>query len=383
MFKFEILNDYKKSRVTKITLSHGEINTPVFMPCGTKGTVKSLDPEDLKKLNIQILLGNTYHLYLRPGEKLISEMGGLHKWMNWDRPILTDSGGFQVFSLGKGEDRGLEGIKAPKITEDGVEFYSHIDGSKHFFTPEKAMQIQSDLGSDIMMAFDECAPGTSDKSYAVKAMNRTHNWALRCKKEIERLKKLNENIGVLFPIVQGVTYDDLRIESTKFISDLDLPGIAIGGLSVGESKELMYHTLDVINPHLPRNKPRYLMGVGEPEDLIEGVERGVDMFDCVLPTRLARHGTCFTEYGKINVRNEKFKNSEKAIDENCKCYACENFTLSYIRHLFMEKEILALRLMTIHNLHFLTNLMDGIRKSIIDENFDGFKKGFLEKYLHP
>ncbi|KKP39436.1 MAG: queuine tRNA-ribosyltransferase, queuine tRNA-ribosyltransferase [Candidatus Peregrinibacteria bacterium GW2011_GWF2_33_10] len=380
MFDFQIIANEKNARAGLIKTSSGEIKTPVFMPCGTKATVKSLDPDDLKSLNVQVLLGNTYHLHLRPGEKLIKKMGGLHKWMNWNKPILTDSGGFQVFSLGQGQDRALV-LKAPKITKEGVEFYSHIDGSSHFLTPEKAIEIQSDLGSDIMMAFDECAPGDSSKSYAKSAMKRTHDWAKRCLTEHARLAKNNSEIGALFPIIQGVTFDDLRIESTKFISDLNTAGIAIGGLSVGEDKNTMYHVLDLIQPYLPQDKPHYLMGVGTPEDLLEGVERGIDMFDCVLPTRFARHGTCWTEYGRINVRNEKFKNLNSPIDDNCSCYACKNFSLSYIRHLFIEKEILGIRLMTLHNLHFLINLMENIRENIINCKFEKFKKSFLAKYL--
>ncbi|OGJ51512.1 tRNA guanosine(34) transglycosylase Tgt [Candidatus Peregrinibacteria bacterium RIFOXYB2_FULL_32_7] len=379
MFSFKIHSIDKNARTGLIKTNHGEIETPIFMPCGTKGTVKSLDPDDLNKLNVQILLGNTYHLHFRPGENLIKSMGGLHKWMHWDKPILTDSGGFQVFSFGQGEKKGLD-IKAPKITNEGVEFYSPYDGSKHFFTPEKAIQIQKDLGSDIMMAFDECAPADCDKIYAKSAMQRTHNWALKCFKEYQKLTKENENMGTLFPIIQGVIFEDLRIESAKFMADLDLPGIAIGGLSVGEGKEIMYNTLDIINPYLPKEKPRYLMGVGTPEDLLNGVERGIDMFDCVLPTRFARHGTIWTKFGRINVRNKEYTNSDKPIDEDCVCYACKHFTLSYIQHLFKEKEILGIRLMTIHNLHFLLNLMAEIRKAIKEKRFEKFKKDFLENF---
>lgn len=380
MFSFQTKYQDGKARAGVLQLKHGEINTPVFMPCGTKGTVKSLDPADLEKLGVEIILGNTYHLYMRPGDDLIARKGGLNKWISWNKPILTDSGGFQVFSLGQ-EDAGLD-VKAPHITEDGVTFYSHLDGSKHFISPEIAMQIQNNLGSDIMMAFDECAPADSSQTYAREAMQRTHAWLNRCIQEHGRLKEQNPDIGVLFPIIQGVTYDDLRIESAQFVSSLDLPGIAIGGLSVGESKEIMYHILDVLNPYLPELKPRYLMGVGTPEDLINGVERGIDMFDCVLPTRFARHGSFWSKFGRNNIRNEKYKESDDVMDKDCLCYACQNFSLSYIRHLFVEKEILAIRLMSIHNIHFLMILMKNIREAIKNKQFQNFKKEFFENYTY-
>ncbi|MDD4352448.1 MAG: tRNA guanosine(34) transglycosylase Tgt [Candidatus Gracilibacteria bacterium] len=367
-FTFKLENKYPASaaRTGTFYTPHGAIQTPVFMPVGTKATVKTLTPRDLEELDAEIILANTYHLFLKPGDKLIKEHGGLHKWMNWDRPILTDSGGFQVFSLG---DR-------RKILEDGVEFQSEIDGgAKHFLTPRKVMEIEANLGADIIMAFDECAPGDSDRTYAREAMERTHRWATECKKyQIDPKKQ------ALFPIIQGVIYEDLRIESAKFMADLDLPGIAIGGLSVGESKEDMYRILEVLEPHLPKDKPRYLMGVGSPEDLVNGVLRGIDMFDCVLPTRLARTGSAFLPEGRVDLRNAKFRDSEKPLQAGCTCYCCQNFEQSYLHHLIKEKEILGLKLLTIHNLHFLLQLMRDIRREIAAGTFTKFAKSFLGRY---
>lgn len=323
------------------------------MPVGTKGAVKTLSSDDLKKLNAQIVLSNTYHLYLRPGEKLIKKMGGLHKWINWNKPILTDSGGFQVFSLGQSP-------KAPlvKIHEDGVEFRSHLNGSRHYFTPEKAIKIQNDLGADIIMAFDECAPAKSSKKYFKQAMERTHKWAERCKKAHKSRKQ------ALFGIVQGGTYKDLRTQSAKFINSLDFPGNAIGGLSVGEDKKTMHKMIAATVPYLDPKKPRYLMGVGTPEDLLRAIKNGIDMFDCVLPTRLARHGTFWTKRGSFSIKNTKFKADKNSLEKNCPCEACQGYSRSYIRHLFTENEISALRLLTIHNLHFLLNFMQEIRTKI-------------------
>ncbi len=410
MFEFKIKHKAKNSLARSGTFKtpHGVIQTPVFMPVGTKATVKTLSPHDLETLNAEIILANTYHLYLRPGEKLIKKMGGLHQWMHWNKPILTDSGGFQVFSLGN--EKGYSKDNLPfkttvKIDENGVEFKSHLDGSKHYFTPEKAMQIQHDLGADIIMAFDECAPADSTKKYFRQAMTRTHNWALRCKDEHERLNGKSPHKGcfampgetksitrgntqtylpphrqALFPIVQGGLYKDLRIQSAKFINELDLPGNAIGGLSVGEGKEKMLEMIETVIPHLSEKKPRYLMGVGTPEDLLECVDRGIDMFDCVHPTRMARHGAFWTELGRFAIKNKKFKLDKAPLQKNCTCETCKNYSRSYLRHLIFENEILGLRLMTVHNLHFLLNLMQQIREQIEKGNFRRFKKKFLNKF---
>jgi len=353
------------------------------MPVGTKASVKTLSQQELKDLDSQIILANTYHLYLRPGHELVREMGGLHKWMNWDRPILTDSGGFQVFSLAeKNQHSPAKGGHSPgvKINDNGVEFKSHLDGSKHFFTPERAIQIQHDLGADIIMAFDECAPSTADKSYLRTAMQRTHEWAVRCKKEHERLLMQQEHQQCLFPIVQGGIHQDLREESAQFINDLDMPGNAIGGLAVGESKEEMYKNIEHVIPHLSDQKPRYLMGVGHPDDLLEAVDRGVDMFDCVHPTRIARHGAFWTENGSHSIRNEKYRLDPKPLQEGCTCQSCQNYSASYIRHLIFEGEILGLRLLSYHNLHFLAELMKNVRNSIIKGDFTEFKQEFLGKF---
>lgn len=386
MFEFKITRTEKHSsaRTGTFKTPHGLIHTPIFMPVGTKATVKTLSPLDLKNLNSEIILANTYHLYLRPGEKLIKKMGGLHKWMNFSSPILTDSGGFQVFSLGN--ENGYSKDSLPfkttvKIDENGVEFKSHLDGSKHYLTPEKAIQIQHDLGADIIMAFDECAPANSTKKYFKEAMVRTHNWALRCKKEHEKLQKINaSSLQALFPIVQGGMYKDLRTASAKFINSLDLPGNAIGGLSVGESKEKMLAMIETVIPNLSTQKPRYLMGVGTPEDLLECVERGIDMFDCVHPTRMARHGAFWNESGRFSIRNEKFKTDKNPLQKKCECETCKNHSRSYLRHLIFENEILGLRLMTIHNLHFLLNLMRKIREQISKGTFKKFKKDFLKEF---
>ncbi|MCD6109561.1 tRNA guanosine(34) transglycosylase Tgt [bacterium] len=383
-FKFKIISKdpNTSARVSELSTPHGKINLPTFMPVGTKATVKTLSPEELKDLNANIILANTYHLYLRPGSDTIKKLGGLHKWMNWRNPILTDSGGFQVFSLAQQKRFGKNGEKKlVKILEDGVEFRSHIDGSKHFFTPEKVMKIQSDLGADIIMAFDECAPGDSTYAYAKKAMNRTHRWAERCKKEHIKLQKSKKIKQALFPIVQGGIYDDLRIESTKFMKKLNLPGIAIGGLSVGETKKQMYHTLDIIKDYLPEDKPRYLMGVGSPEDLLEGISRGIDMFDCVMATRNARHGSFWTKDGRFQLRNKEFKEKKEPLMKGCKCYTCKNYSTSYVRHLYMEKETFGLRLITIHNINFLLDLMNKSRMHIKKGTFNAFKNKFLKHYL--
>lgn len=382
-FTFKINHKDKETRArsSEFITPHGKIHMPVFMPVGTRATVKTLSPDELNEIDAEIILANTYHLYIRPGSKTVRTMGGLHKWMNWDKPILTDSGGFQVFSLAQEKGFTKKDKKTlVKIKEDGVEFRSHIDGSKHFFTPEKVMQIQSDLGADIVMAFDECAPAHAEKSYIKKAMDRTHRWASRCKKEHENIQKKRKIKQALFPIIQGGIHDDLRIESTKFMVDLDLPGIAIGGLSVGETKKEMYHTLDTIYPYLPENKPRYLMGVGSPDDLLEAISHGIDMFDCVMATRNARHGSFWTKDGRFHLKNAEYKEDAEPLMKGCKCYTCKNFTRSYVRHLFLEQEMFGLRLLTIHNVYFLVDFMKKIRKHIQKNTFAGFKNKFIKRF---
>ncbi len=377
MFKVTHTQKNGLARTGILKTPHGEIKTPVFMPVGTKATVKTLATEDLEKLNAEIILSNTYHLFIRPGEELVKEMGGLHKWMNWHKPLLTDSGGFQVFSLAaeKNATKNKEFKTTVKIDENGVQFKSHLDGSLHYFTPERAIQIQHDLGADIIMAFDECAPAHSSKKYFEEAMVRTHNWLERCKKYHGKNKK-----QALFGIVQGGLYKDLREQSAKFVDSMDLPGNAIGGLSVGESKGQMYEMIEAVIPHLSTEKPRYLMGVGTPEDIFECIERGIDMFDCVHPTRMARHGAFWNENGRFSIKNESFKKDPKPLQEKCQCETCQNHSRSYLRHLIFENEILGLRLMTIHNLHFLLNLVSEIRTQIEKDNFAKFKATFLKKF---
>ncbi len=370
MFDFQITSDPVSgtfARTGVFSTPHGNVETPIFMPVGTKATVKTFTVEELKALGSEIILGNTYHLFLRPGDEFLAEKGGLHQWMRWDRPILTDSGGFQVFSL----------KKINKIDEDGVEFQSIHDGSRHYFTPERVMQIEANIGADIIMAFDECAPGKADHGYAKEAMERTHRWLDRC---VKAQKRPHEQ--ALFPIIQGVTYEDLRIESTKFISSFDLPGIAIGGLAVGEPKESTYRVLDAIAAYLPVNKPHYLMGLGSPEDLWEGIHRGVDMFDCVLPTRIGRHGGVFTPTGRIDVKKSQYRSSDDPIDKTCDCYTCANYTLSYIRHLMVENEILGARLCSLHNMQFLFNQIRTIRSSIKDGTFLSKKEAFTSQFKY-
>ncbi|MFZ5625992.1 MAG: tRNA guanosine(34) transglycosylase Tgt [Bacillota bacterium] len=364
--RYELIKECKetKARVGRLHTPHGVIDTPVFMPVGTQATVKTMTPEELKEIGAQIILANTYHLYLRPGHELIKEAGGLHRFMHWDRPILTDSGGFQVFSLGP----------LRKITEEGVTFKSHLDGSSHFLSPEKVMEIEMALGSTIAMAFDECAPYPSSYEYARAAMERTTRWAKRCKAAHHKEDQ------ALFGIVQGVTYRDLREQSAAEIVEIDFPGYAIGGLSVGEPKPLMYEVLDYTVPLLPKDKPRYLMGVGSPDCLLEGVAMGVDMFDCVLPTRIARNGTCLTSRGKVVIRNAAYARDFSPLDPECDCYTCRNYSRAYLRHLFKAEEVLALRLATIHNLYFLLRLMEGIRQAILEDRFVEFKRQFMAKY---
>jgi queuine tRNA-ribosyltransferase len=342
---------------------HGIIHTPVFAPVGTQATVKALRPADLTELGATLILSNTYHLYLRPGDELIRDLGGLHQFMQWPGPILTDSGGFQIFSLSE----------TRTIDADGVTFQSHIDGSYHRFTPESSIAIQENLGADIIMMFDECPP-PDDYDYVQQSLQRTHPWAERC------LAAQKRGDQALFGIVQGGIFPDLRQQSAEFLMQLDLPGYAIGGLAVGESKAEMYATLDVLDPILPRHKPRYLMGVGTPEDLINGVARGIDIFDCVLPTRLARHGSAFIKGGRLNMRNAQFERDPSPIDDTCTCYTCRHFSRAYLRHLVKANEILGHVLLTTHNVHFLLNLMAQMRAAIADDGFDDFAAEFLSHY---
>jgi len=378
MFDFKIHKKSTKSkaRTGELTLPHGKVQTPIFMPCGTKASVKGVSPQELKQLGCQILLGNTYHLEMRPGSKYISQLGGLHNFMNWDLPILTDSGGFQVFSLQGFDNKTGKTGKSVRLKEGGVEFYSHIDGKKHYFSPENVLDIQFNLGSDIMMVIDECADGNSDKEYAKQAMKRTHDWALRC---FDYYNKSGVKNQTLFPIIQGVTYEDLRIESAKFVDSLGSFGLAIGGLSVGESKEVMYKMVDTVIPYVSDHKPRYLMGVGTPEDLIENVYRGVDMFDCVLPTRLARHGCFYDETGRKNIKNAKFADDLSPISD-CPFFDLNKYSKAYVKHLIKEKEILGVRILSMHNLWFLFKLMQEIRDHIANDSFEEFRKEFYTKW---
>src|SRR5512143_460071 len=359
MFDFSVTARNNRARTGIFTTLHGDLITPVFAPVGTQATVKTLTPEHLKDINASLVLSNTYHLYLRPGDELVREMGGLHEFMRWPNPLLTDSGGFQVFSL----------AQTRKIDDDGVTFKSHIDGSTHRFTPEKSISIQENLGADIIMAFDECSD-PNDHAYIEVAMQRTHRWAERSLRAKTRADQ------ALFGIIQGGVDSALRIESTQFIAALDTPGIAIGGLSVGETKEEMHAMLDVVTPRLPDDKPRYLMGVGTPEDLIDGVLHGVDIFDCVLPTRLARHHSAFAPEGRLNLMNASFARDVRPIDETCDCYTCRTFTRAYIRHLIVAKELLAGTLISIHNLRALIRLMEEVRGYIADGTFEA-KVSFL------
>lgn len=352
------------ARAGRIHTPHGSFDTPIFMPVGTQATVKTLSPEELKAMDAGIILSNNYHLFLRPSSSLVKEAGGLHKFMNWDRAILTDSGGFQVFSLGE----------LRKISEEGVTFRSHIDGSKKFLSPEIATKSQMDLGADIIMAFDECVPYPADFKYTRESMELTLRWAQRCKDTMT-----NENQG-LFGIVQGGMYKDLRIECAHRLVDMDFPGYAVGGLSVGEPKELMYEMLDITLEHLPQNKARYLMGVGTPDCLVEGVMRGIDMFDCVYPTRVARNGTAMTWNGRLVIKNAQYEHDFTPIDEHCNCYTCRNYSRAYIRHLVRVNEIFGLRLLTIHNLHFLIDFMKQMRQSILEDRFPEFYRKFTANF---
>ena len=347
---------------------HGSFPTPIFMPVGTQATVKAVSPDELKDLGAGIILSNTYHLFLRPGMELVREAGGLHKFMHWDRGILTDSGGFQVFSLGE----------LRKITEEGVTFRSHIDGSKQFLSPEISVEVQTALGSDIVMAFDECVPYPADHDYTKQSLDRTLRWAKRCKDAMTR-----DDQG-LFGIVQGGMYKELRIESAEALVEMDFPGYAVGGLSVGEPKELMYEMLELSTEHLPQDKPRYLMGVGTPDCLVEGVARGIDMFDCVFPTRVARNGMAMTWTGRLVMKNKVFTHDHEVLEQGCGCYACRNgYTRAYIRHLVRAGEIFGLRLLTLHNLYFLQAFMRAMREAIVESRFAEFRRDFWAKYQLP
>ena len=365
--KYELLHTDKKTgaRRGRITTPHGTIETPVFMPVGTQATVKAMKPEAVADTGAQIILANTYHLFLRPGSDIVREAGGLHRFMNWDKPILTDSGGYQVFSLGA----------MRKITEEGVMFASHIDGSRHMLSPEKSIEVQNDLGSDIIMAFDECAPKDASRKYIEKSQAMTTRWLERCVKAHQ-----NPDRQALFGIMQGGFYKDLREKSAKEIVDLDLPGYAIGGISVGESKEDYIGVLDYAPKLLPENKPRYVMGIGTPDYIFEAVERGVDMFDCVEPTRIARHGMAMTSHGRISIKNAKFERDFTPLDPECDCYTCRNYTRAYLRHLFKAGETMSHMLLTEHNLRFLSRLSEDIRKSIEEDRFSEFKDEFYSKY---
>jgi queuine tRNA-ribosyltransferase len=367
--KFTLVHTESSARAGILETDHGVIETPIFMPVGTQGTVKAVEQRELIELGAQIILGNTYHLYLRPGMDVMKSMGGLHKFMNWDKPILTDSGGYQVFSLSE----------LRKITHDGVTFKSHLDGSTHFFTPESVVGIQRAIGSDIMMVLDECPPYPCDEEYARKSNELTVKWAKLCKQAVNGSEPLYGHSQALFGIVQGGVYKHLRQLSASSLVDLDFEGYAIGGLAVGEPAEMMYELTEFTNQFLPQNKPRYLMGVGTPENLLESVERGIDMFDCVMPTRNGRNGMIFTRNGRINIRNAKWKTDDSALDGDFESYTNKNFSKGYLRHLFQVNEILGLQLASIHNLSFYLWLMKEARKNILTNNFSVWKKDILEQ----
>ena len=369
---YRLLKTDGRAKRGELQTVHGTIQTPVFMNVGTVAAIKgAVSTMDLKEIGTQVELSNTYHLHVRTGDKLIKEMGGLHKFMNWDRPILTDSGGFQVFSLA--------GLR--KIKEEGVTFQSHIDGRKIFMGPEESMQIQSNLGSTIAMAFDECAPAKAERDYVEKSVARTTRWLARCKKEMQRLNSLPDTVNpnqLLFGINQGAVYADIRIDHAKRISELDLPGYAVGGLAVGETHEEMYNILDETVPYLPQAKPTYLMGVGTPANILEAVDRGIDFFDCVYPSRNGRHGHVYTKFGKINLFNAQYEKDDRPIEEGCQCPVCKNYTRAYVRHLLKAKEMLGMRFCVLHNLYFYNHLMEDIRGAIEEGRYSAFKKERLE-----
>ncbi len=369
---FKVLSQDKnsKARVSEITTSHGTFQTPIFMPVGTQATVKAIEQRELEEIGAQIILGNTYHLYLRPGTEVLSKAGGLHKFMNWNKPILTDSGGFQVFSLSA----------LRKITDEGAEFRSHIDGSSHMFTPEKVVNIQRMIGSDIMMVLDECLENPAEYSKVESSIKLTSNWAKRSRVEFENSYSLYGHEQFQFGIIQGSTYKELRKQSALDLAEMDFDGYAIGGLAVGEANEVMYDIVEYTTDFMPADKPRYLMGVGTPADLLNAIERGVDMFDCVMPTRNARNATMFTSKGKLRLRNLENKFNFGVIDEEVESYTSKNFTPAYLRHLFIADEMLAAQLTTIHNLRFYLNLVEKSREAILNNRFQEFKREFLDKY---
>ncbi len=365
---YRLLKKDGRAKRGELTTVHGTVQTPVFMNVGTAAAIKgAVSTDDLRQIKTQIELSNTYHLHVRPGDRLIRELGGLHKFMVWDKPILTDSGGFQVFSLA--------GLR--KIKEEGVHFHSHVDGRKIFMGPEESMQIQSNLGSTIAMAFDECPPALADRSYVKPSVERTTRWLMRCKEEMKRLNSLEDTINphqLLFGINQGAVYDDIRIDHAKQITELGLDGYAIGGLAVGESHEEMYHILDVTVPHLPEDKPVYLMGVGTPANILEAVDRGVDFFDCVYPSRNGRHGHVYTNHGKMNLFNQKYERDMRPIEEGCGCPACRTYGRAYIRHLLKAKEMLGMRLCVLHNLYFYNTMMEEIRDAIDESRYQSYRE---------
>lgn len=372
MLKFSVINKDKnsKARAGFFETDHGVVETPAFMPVGTQGSVKAVNQGYLEKdINAQIILSNTYHLYLRPGTEVLEKAGGLHKFMNWRKPILTDSGGYQVYSLSS----------LRKLKEDGVEFRSHLDGSTHFFSPEKVIQIQRSIGSDIMMVLDECTPYPCDYEYAKKSTELTSKWAILNKEAFENTKPLYDHNQFLFGIIQGSVYKDLRESSAKDLLQNNFDGYAIGGLAVGEPTEMMYDITNFTTDFMPEDKPRYLMGVGRPENILESIDRGIDMFDCVMPTRNARHGVLFTNSGVLTLTNAKFKDDFDKVDENCNCYTCQNYSRAYLRHLFNSGELLALQLASIHNLHFYISLMSEARKRILERSFKEWKNKTMKK----
>ena len=385
-FNFDIIARSGAARAGVFTTPHGAVETPAFMPVGTLATVKALDPDDLVRMGASMILGNAYHLHLRPGDDVVREMGGLHEFMRWDRPILTDSGGFQVFSL----------AQLRTVTDEGVEFQSHLDGSRRFFTPEIVMQIERNLGADVIMQFDHVIPGQSDEASARDASERSIRWLDRCLSELQRLEQTQplenppreefptdnpKNHQALFPIVQGGIHSHLRRAAAERIRELyDWPGFGVGGLSVGEEKEAMYATIEVVDEALPRTHPRYLMGVGFPEDLIESIGRGVDLFDCVAPTRMGRNGAAFTRDGRLNIKRAEYRLDPRPLDPECDCAACTRFSRAYIRHLFVSDEILGLRLLSLHNVHFLLSIARGARQALINSDYDRWSREWLSRY---